>query len=283
MKDSTSRRKFSKLLFSLPFIPVFGISGCDGKGLSDSGSANHGSMAKEGTVSGSGKWASGGTDLISVDYPDDGLFQSTNPCRLSLTRETTLGPCYFEDDTGEDISLGYEGLPMQLCLRLIDNECRPLDNYEIEVWHCDTQGVYSGDTSNSVDAGGFAGDFCTGGDDAAQKSSWYRGKLTTDSSGRVNFKTCFPGWYRGRTIHIHFAIRDHSGAFGLISQFCFTDELAKEICTTHNFYRSRGEQDTPLAGGRDSVFPAAGYEDFLLKTKQNVDGSLLAYQTIQIA
>lgn len=87
----------------------------------------------------------------------------------------------------------------------------------------------------------------------------------------------------GRTIHIHFAVSDSAGNSRVISQFCFADTLTKEICTTHEYYSSRGEQDTTLAGGRDSVFPRSGYESFMLATQQNADGTMLAYHTIQIA
>jgi hypothetical protein len=33
----------------------------------------------------------------------------------------------------------------------------------------------------------------------------------TDSTGKVSFKTAFPGWYSGRTIHIHVRVRTFSG------------------------------------------------------------------------
>ncbi|EIJ33623.1 intradiol ring-cleavage dioxygenase [Thiothrix nivea] len=229
------------------------------------------------------KWASGNTSLITVPYPDDSIFDSGNTCNIALTQATTEGPCYFGVETGEDISSGLSGLPMQLCLKLVDSDCQPLENHWIEVWHCDNRGVYSGNTRESFDSSRFAGGFCTSNDSAAQASTWYRGILQTDSKGRVNFKTCFPGWYRGRTIHIHFAVRERSGHARVISQFCFTDALAKEICTTHEHYSSRGEQDTTLAGGRDGVFPRSGYESFMLTTAQNADGTLLAYHTIKIA
>lgn len=227
-------------------------------------------------------WASGGTDRITVSYPDDSLFVSNDACAVSLTESTTLGPCYFQDSTGEDISEGLAGLPMQLCLRLIDADCEPLAGYAIEVWHCDTNGVYSGDTSESEAATSFAGDFCTGADESASQSSWYRGMLTTDSNGRVNFKSCFPGWYSGRTIHIHFRVTTPSGIESVISQFCFNDELAREICTTHDLYSARGEQDTTLASGTDTVFPSSDNDNFVLNTQQNTDNTLLAWHTIQV-
>lgn len=226
-------------------------------------------------------WANGGTDLISVAYPSDDIFAAAGTCEVALSAATTLGPCYFADETGEDISEGLAGLPMQLCLRVIDADCNPIEGQRVEVWHCDTEGVYSGDTSESSAASEFAGDFCTGGDDDAASSSWYRGQLSSDSNGRVNFKSCFPGWYRGRTLHIHFAVSDDSGT-RVISQLCFPDELASEVYTTHPAYSSRGDQDTPLASGTDTVFPA-DFTPYLLTTERNTDGTLLAYHTIQVS
>lgn len=227
-------------------------------------------------------WASGATNLISVDYPTGAIFDSGPKCSIAVTKRATLGPCYFRDTTGEDISLGLTGLPMQLCIRLVDKDCHPLKNHIIEVWHCDRFGIYSGDTSHSSDASRFAGKFCTGGDEDAQNSTWFRGMLKTDVNGRVNFKSVFPGWYRGRTIHIHFAVVDENGNRLFISQFCFSDEFAKEICTKHELYADRGEQDTPLKGGRDTVFPRNGYEVFQMNVEKNSDNTLLAYHTIQL-
>ena len=225
-------------------------------------------------------WLIGGTALITVAYPDDSIFDNGGNCAVNLMASTTKGPCYFQDSTGEDISEGFTGLPMMLCIRLIDSECNPLANHTIEVWHCDANGVYSGDTSESEDADNFAPSFCTGNDGDALRSSWYRGQLMTDANGRVNFKSCFPGWYPGRTIHIHFAVSDANRTSRVISQFAFTNEIATEVYTTHPLYSHRGDQDTPLE--RDGVFPN-DTEVFLMRTRQNDDGSLLAYHTIQVS
>lgn len=246
-------------------------------GSTDTGGGNSG-----GSTGGSSAWLVGGTGLITAAYPADSIFDGAGTCAVTVSKQTTLGPCYFADTTGEDISEGLQGLPMQLCLRLVDSNCDPLEGYTIEVWHCDASGLYSGDTSNSSDSSSFAGSFCTGGDSAAAKSTWYRGMLKTNNSGRVNFKSCFPGWYRGRTVHIHFAVVDSNGNRKLISQLCFDDGFVSEIFTEHSSYSSRGDQDTPLSGGRDTVFPSSGYENFMLTTEQNSDGSLLAYHTIQL-
>jgi protocatechuate 3,4-dioxygenase beta subunit len=224
-------------------------------------------------------WLIGGTALMTAAYPDDSIFDNGGNCEINLMTATTKGPCYFQDSTGEDISEGFTGLPMQLCLRLIDSNCNPLADHTIEVWHCDANGVYSGDTSESEDAANFSSGFCTGGDEGALRSSWYRGQLVTDVNGRVNFKSCFPGWYPGRTIHIHFAVSDANQTSRVVSQFCFPNELAAQVYTTHPTYSPRGDQDTPLE--RDGVFPT-NTDVFMMSIRQNEDGSLLAYHTIQV-
>ncbi len=227
-----------------------------------------------------GDWASGGTDLIVVDVPDDDIFGNNDDCRLALIDATTLGPCYFEDVTAEDISTGETGLPMQLCLQFVNEDCEPLEGYRVEVWHCDKKGLYSGDTSESANAEGFANAFCTSGDADAGQSTWFRGMLVTNARGRVNFSRCFPGWYPGRTMLFHFRVTSADGTEAIISQLCFTDELALEICTTHPLYVERGEQDTPFA--QDSVFPGGGPAMFLLESERSSDDTLLAWKRIRI-
>ncbi|MGB0734023.1 MAG: intradiol ring-cleavage dioxygenase [Pontibacterium sp.] len=279
MKKPISRRNFTKALCLLPVSSTFILSGCG----ADSNDVKLANPSTNQPLPLKGKMPSGGTDLITVDFPTDKIFDSGNTCPVVLTDRTTEGPCYFEDDSGEDISEGQKGLPMQLCIRIVDEDCQPLAGYQVEVWHCDTNGVYSGDTSMSNNANRFADRFCTGNNSDASQSTWFRGKLTTEENGRVNFKTCFPGWYRGRTIHIHFTIKTQSGRQALTSQLCFTDDLPAHICTTHPLYKARGVQDRPLASGRDNVFLSSGYEQFIMSVKQNTDGTLLAYHTIQVA
>jgi protocatechuate 3,4-dioxygenase beta subunit len=56
----------------------------------------------------------------------------------------------------------------------------------VEIWHADAAGEYSGVAGNS--------------------GSWLRGIQRTASTGRVRFEPIFPGWYRGRTPHIHMKV-----------------------------------------------------------------------------
>lgn len=308
MKNKIQRREFlTHATGYLALLPIAGLTACgsdsesvsDGETTTDESSSSttetSGSTESSTTTTGSYDeatteistsvaWAVGGTGLITVAYPDDSVFETSDTCNLDLADVTTEGPCYFGVSERDDISDGKTGLPMQLCLQLVDATCAPLEGYLIEVWHCDADGIYSGDTSSSDDSSSFAGSFCTGSDSAAEASTWFRGEQVTDSNGRVNFQSCFPGWYRGRTIHIHYRVRmTNGGSDYLVSQLCFNDGFAEDICTTHSLYASRGSQDTPLAGGSDTVFPASGYEEYMLNIAQNSDGTLLAYKKIMIS
>ncbi len=275
-----SRRRLLESIFALPISAAI-VSACGDSSETAGPTAPTLTLTTDQTTTGSAvtEWASGGTELISVPYPETSIFSSTVACAVSTSRATAAGPCYFASDTDEDISLDRIGLPMQVCFQLIDSNCDPLANHVIEAWHCDNRGVYSGDTSNSADASEFDGEFCTDGDQQAQSSSYLRGQRTTDSQGRANFKSIFPGWYPGRTIHIHVAITDPQGSTRLVSQFGFTDEVADEICATQEHYADRGVQDTPLSN--DVVFPSDP-ESFLMATRPNTDGTLLAVARIQV-
>lgn len=279
-----SRRQFIRQLGTLLAIsPVAGLLGC-GSGSSDSAgtTTSTGTGTGTGTSTGSStSWASGGTSVMTANFPADTLFDLGSSCDLSLTKNLTEGPCYFKVSTMDDISEGQTGLPMQLCLRVVNRSCQPQAGLEVEVWHCDVEGLYSGNTTGSSDAGRFAGSFCTSNDSDAVKARWFRGIAITDSNGRVNFKSCFPGWYSGRTIHIHFRVRNNNND-QVVSQCCFPDSLTEEICTTHPNYQGRGKQDTTLGAGRDNVF-GSSYSDFLFNTARNSDGSILAWKTIRLS
>ena len=304
LSETHTRRKVLKSIATAAVVtPVIGLFGCgsnggnsvttassSASGSSSSGSSSSGSSSSGSSSSGSSStassgvttttdWASGGTSSISSNFPDDSLFEDSASCSVELTKSLTEGPCYFDSEYRDDISEEQTGLPMMLCLQLVDESCNPLSGYEIEVWHCDVEGIYSGDTSDSSDRNGFSSSFCTGNDSDALNAKWFRGIAVTDSSGRVNFYSCFPGWYSSRVIHIHFRVKNNNSD-EVVSQFAFSDEFVDAICTTHEDYSSRGEPDTHLSN--DTVF-SSNDDTILFDLAQNEDGSLLAYKRIIIS
>ncbi len=200
-------------------------------------------------------------------------------CTVTGTDRFTIGPCYFDtDDFREDISEGQPGVPMTLALKLVDADCNPIMGAIIEVWWVNWEGVYSGDNSGSTgNVSNFNSGFCTENDSDALSAKWFRGVQTTDSIGNVYFRACFPGWYRGRTTHIHFRVVVE-GVERLVSQFGFDDDLANDIYLNHSDYTGQ-RKDTN--NDSDSVFRDGILEHSFLVEEQ-WDGSMLAYKGIQI-
>src|SRR5262249_16321048 len=124
--------------------------------------------------------------------------QAETPCLVRPKQ--TEGP-YFSDgqversDIRTDPSTGVArpGVPLQLAFHVTrprNGECLPLEGMRIDIWHCDALGRYS--------------DFRREGTAGEQ---FLRGYQVTGRDGRVQFITIYPGWYEGRTVHIHFKIR----------------------------------------------------------------------------
>lgn len=104
-----------------------------------------------------------------------------------------------------------------LVSRLDTGGCQPLPDAQVDIWHCDALGVYS-----DVEDIGFS--------TVGQK--FLRGYQITDARGAAQFVTVYPGWYPGRTVHIHFKIRTMPMAgrsFEFTSQLYFDDMLSDRI------------------------------------------------------
>ncbi len=293
--DFQNRRKFLRIVgaasVATPFVALLGCGGGSSENMEERAeieTETEVEMDTEDTTNAnfsteidSSRWASGGTSSISVDFPPESPFSDSDSMSVCTpeTESYTLGPCYFSvEDFQEDISDGEPGVPSILALKLVDQDCNAISGANIEVWHCDAEGIYSGDTSGSSDTSSWAGDFCTGGDNAAEASKWFRGVQTTDSDGVVYFKTCFPGWYGGRTTHIHFRVFSN-GTVTKISQFGYDDALCNDIYLSHDDYTGRQKDTT---NSSDNIFGNSSADEFEFTVGQYEDGTMLAYRTIQI-
>jgi protocatechuate 3,4-dioxygenase beta subunit len=156
--------------------------------------------------------------------------------------ELTEGP-YFVDGqlNRSDIRIDpsdnsiKEGLPLKLVYRVSDvtgGVCAPLAGAQVDVWHCDADGQYSGVQDQGFDTSG---------------EMWLRGYQITDADGIATFITIVPGWYSGRAVHIHFKIRtepESASGFEFTSQFFFDPELIEQIYAEAP-YAAKGSPDTP--------------------------------------
>jgi protocatechuate 3,4-dioxygenase beta subunit len=159
--------------------------------------------------------------------------------------ELTEGPYFVDgmlnrmdiriDPTDESIK---EGLPLKLVYRVSDvtsGTCAPLAGAQVDVWHCDADGVYSGVQDRSFDT---------------TDQMWLRGYQITDEAGIATFLTIVPGWYSGRAVHIHFKIRTEDG-YEFTSQFFFDPTLIETIYAEEP-YAAKGSPDTPNT--RDNIY-----------------------------
>lgn len=244
-----------------------GSSGDSGGIGGDSGSSGDSGGDSTPPDTSSNTWATGGTASMADSYPDP-FTDKTSDCALFCA--LTLGPCYSETLERRDISEGVDGLPVRLAFRVIDTACNPVAGAVVDIWHTAPNGLYSGED---------AAEMCTTGDAAAVASKWFRGMQTTDADGRVDFNTCFPGWYGGRTIHIHFQVR-RSDAEYLTSQLFFDQALNDEVCGTHPAYAARGTPDT--TNDMDSIASSDDLAMYLLQTARMEDGVMMAWKTLTI-
>ncbi|MCB9600910.1 MAG: protocatechuate 3,4-dioxygenase [Sandaracinus sp.] len=289
MDAKYSRRDVVKLLgTSLVALPVIGCGGGEGTGtdggsLADAGAldggpvegvdaGDAGSVAEDGGTTPDGGvvtgWASGGT--ASMVDPDSYPNPFTAAASCALYANSTLGPCFTSAPLRRDVSEGYPGLPVRLALQLLDASCAPISGARLEIWHTRNSGLYSeGPTS-----------FCTSGDADAEAHSYFRGSQVSDADGLVAFDTCFPGWYSGRAIHIHFrAYRSDGGAATKVSQLFFPPALIEELFASHVDYAEFGQPDTPNA--RDSIYSGVGTSG-IVEYERMSDGAMLAWKQIRI-
>lgn len=125
------------------------------------------------------------------------------PVSCVLAPELTEGPYYLEGDlVRKDITEGRPGIPLTLRLTVSDvTACAPLANAAVDIWHCDAQGYYSGVASNNP-----GGDTDPALANEVASQIFLRGIQLTDADGVVEFETIYPGWYMGRTTHIHLKV-----------------------------------------------------------------------------
>jgi len=188
-----------------------------------------------------------------------------------VTPDKTLGPCHTNDvPIRRDVTEGASGLPTWVRLRIVDAAtCAPIGGADVEIWHCDAAGVYSGR----------AAQMCNEGDEAAQAAAFLRGRQLTDADGVASFLTVYPGWYSSRAPHIHMRILV-GGRELKITQLLFDDSLNDLVYGRHPDYETRPARDT-LNGG-DTVFPAAEVSRFIFEVERLDDGALQAAYTIGV-
>jgi protocatechuate 3,4-dioxygenase beta subunit len=144
-----------------------------------------------------------------------------------------------------------EGTPLQLGVRLASDAGTAVVDATVEIWHCDALGRYSGfpppDDSAVVSA-----------DNAPlteylPDQTFLRGCQRSDATGMVEFTTIYPGWYPGRTVHIHLKVHVASTTF--TTQLYFPESISDHVLSLAP-YGQRARRDT--ANDIDEIFSTGG-------------------------
>jgi len=179
------------------------------------------------------------------------------------TPRQTEGPFYF--DIGEmrrEITEGKAGTPLLVVLNVVEaGSCEPIRDVFVDIWHTDAAGQYSG----------YPGQ----GDDRADTSgeTFLRGRQVTDADGRVEFETIYPGWYPGRTVHIHFRAFTNERRL-IASQLYFPDDVSDAVFEDEPYAarESRGTTNTNDSVGRDD----AALQALMGQVTSNGDGYVVS-------
>ena len=188
--------------------------------------------------------------------------------------EMTIGP-YFVDDQMNRVDIRSEpsdgsvkeGVPLTLNINVASvggNSCAPIEGAQVDVWHCDAEGQYSGVSDRGFET---------------QGQQFLRGYQLTNANGGVQFQTIYPGWYSGRAVHIHFTIRTKAtdgNDYQFTSQFFFEDALSDQVHAQAP-YAGKGQRDT--RNDNDNIFSGGG-EQLLLKLQGDSTNGYVGTMTI---
>ena len=223
------------------------------------------------------------------------LLDQANTCVAA--REEMQGPYWFDvDSIRSDLREDRPGTPLVLAVRAHDlsactNGSAPtaIPNSVVEIRHCDAGGAYSGFESASQGGpggggpgGGPGGGGPGGGGSGATSDGSYsvgdseasptddgtylRGAQVADRNGVVQFTTIYPGWYRGRTVHIHLKLHVDRKTV-LTTQLYFDEALNDAIFGTSPYDRHTGRE---TRNEDDSIFDPSG----LLTIRRRASGYL---------
>lgn len=189
--------------------------------------------------------------------------------------ELTEGPYFVDnqlnrsdirsDPTTGQVSAG-KLLDLTFTVSQVSNgKCVPLNGAVVDVWHCDAAGEYSG-----------VNDQMQGFNNVGKK--FLRGYQTTSDIGVAHFTTIYPGWYPGRTVHIHFKIRtphvsDPNKRYDFTSQLFFDDGLSDKVFAAAP-YNTKGRRNS--GNDSDGIFRQSGHS-LMLSVAEVPTGYMTAF------
>src|SRR5471032_2779017 len=181
-----------------------------------------------------------------------------------LSAEQIAGP-YFRNPKliRRNISEGTDGIPLVLRLTIVDAMTgQPVTDAVVDIWHCNARGAYSGWSMVNPDKEVDVGDI--GAIPRTDDDTYLRGGQCTDKKGIVRFTTTYPGFYAGRALHIHVAVRVKAGNHCMdarhvawVGQLYFPEVASRSVL---NAWEYSGLAVSPLTNDQDHYYERMGGE-----------------------
>jgi protocatechuate 3,4-dioxygenase beta subunit len=168
-----------------------------------------------------------------------------------LAPEQTEGPYYIANElVRRNVTEGRPGTPLTLRAFVVDaSTCKAIKGAAVDIWHADASGVYSG--------------FGAG----ASNRTFMRGIQRTNAKGLALFRTVYPGWYPGRTVHVHVKVHLRGNVVHT-GQFYFPDRVT-DAAYRKAPYASRPNRTTRNAD--DAIYRNGGRRS-LVKVRKSGSG-----------
>jgi protocatechuate 3,4-dioxygenase beta subunit len=210
-----------------------------------------------------------------------GAFEGSGPAAVAsgavscvLTPELTEGPYYLPAKLRRDIRGGRPGVALELRTTVLNaSTCRPIKGAVVDIWHCDAGGVYSGYAQGGGGGGGGGGSH----EDPTDALRFLRGLQRTNAAGLASFQTIYPGWYQGRTVHVHVKVQ-LGGSVVHTGQLFFPEAVTDAVYhrAPYSSRPDRSERNT-----EDSIFVNGGSKG-LLKLTRTKSGGYVARITMGV-
>jgi len=199
-----------------------------------------------GAETGSSTTAAGAAAATSGISP--ALFEGASSCKAAI--EQSEGPYYIDvDKIRADVREDREGTKLRVAARVLDVDgCTPVPDAIFEIWHCDAEGLYSGFEAASLAANGGSRGRGSGGGGAMDAKRYLRGAQVTDANGIAVITTIYPGWYTGRSVHIHAKVALTNTEL-LATQFYFDDTLTDAVHKAAVYATKSGRRTRNAADG----------------------------------
>ncbi|MGZ5094856.1 MAG: dioxygenase family protein [Burkholderiales bacterium] len=179
------------------------------------------------------------------------------------------GPFYFDTKlVRQEIAEGRPGIPIEYRLTVVNASCQPVTNAAIDIWQCDSDGVYSGYAGQATGAN------TTG-------TTFLRGIQPTNAQGLTRFTAIYPGWYPRRLTHLHVKIHLSSKTIVTTNLF-YPDAVNAEVYSSPQ-YKARGPNPTTVAQDVELRGDTARFKTLMLNVTQDGSGRYVGTYTFGIS